>query len=89
MTLDSAQDIKMFIIDSNPYGFEVDSCMFEINGKHTQYGRPATESICTVTVPSTYIASGKNTIRSIVKYTNGISLWEKWNIFYNAGGGND
>ena len=89
ITLDSAQDIKMFIIDSNPYGFEIDSCMFEINGKRTQYGRPTTDSLCSATVSSAYLVSGKNTIRSTMKYTNGISLWKKWNIFYNDGGGND
>lgn len=84
--LDSATSITMFIIDNNPYGFTLDSCKFEINGKHTLSARAIPGAPCKIIVAPSYFNTGKNAIRSTAVYTNGISPWKKWYITNNTNG---
>ena len=84
------ESIQMFIIDNNPYKFTLDSCKFEINGKYTLSAWAVPGTPCKLTVAPSYLNNGKNSIRSIASYTNGITLWKKWYITYDInGGGND
>lgn len=86
IVLDSTEATQMYIIDENPYGYMLDSCKFEINGKHTLATRAIPGIPCKIIVAVSYLNSGKNSVRSTALYTNGISLWKRWYITYDNGG---
>ena len=83
-TMDTVGTIKMFVIDSNPYEFTVDSCKFEINGEVMLAEKSTTSLICSVAITTDDLHSGVNEIRSIAVYTNGITQSKRWQITYNA-----
>ena len=77
-----SKTIDLFIIDSNPYGFEINSCKFIINDDYVFQKSSPGGNVCTVRTSTAYLIEGNNTIRSIIEYTNGISHWKTWNITY-------
>ena len=89
IAITTSDAIQMFIIDDNPYGYTLDSCTFEINGKHTLSARAMPGTPCKIIVATSYLTKRKNTIRSIARYTNGITLWKRWQITNNTGVTND
>lgn len=73
--------INLYIIDENPYNFEVNSCKFIVNNTVFD-GVNYPGLLCSYILYTSELTEGVNTIKSIVEYTNGINYWKEWYITY-------
>ncbi|MBR4786014.1 MAG: hypothetical protein IK012_12310 [Fibrobacter sp.] len=73
--------INLFVIDTNPYGFTIESCSFLVNGNLYHNGNLST-LLCSTTITTDDLVEGKNTIESIAEYSIGINHSKKWYITY-------
>ena len=80
---DADTSVTLFAIDNNPYGFQVDSCKFNVNGERMFAFKNTAGFICKAVISTSELHSGVNSIRNVIVYTNGISYWEDWQISYN------
>lgn len=71
-----------YIIDTNPYGFSLDSCKFIINDRMVSCLNVQSGTFCKLTAAYAELQNGLNTIQSVAVYTNGISHKKKWFINY-------
>ncbi len=71
-----------YIIDTNPYGFSLDSCKFIVNDRMVSRISIEAGTVCKQTIAYSELENGLNTIQSVAVYTNGISHKKKWFINY-------
>lgn len=80
-TQNGSETINLFVIDTNPYGFILESCKFLVNDTLIE-GSRSVSLLCGVNITTENLVEGKNTIQSIAEYSNGISHSKKWYITY-------
>lgn len=72
--------LELFIKDTNPYGFEPDSFFYDVFANEPASAFNAVEKSHTFKITSGAFKKSFTTVRSGIRYTNGITKWKKWSV---------